>query len=261
MPFTISHAGFVLPLRKRLSARVLCGLMIGCVVPDFGYFIRDFGLASYAHTVMGALLFSVPVGFVIYMTTILCFRRIVAVLPDPHSGFLMTWDIHGKSIGTSLMTVLIAIFLGALSHNFADSFTHESGRAVSIFPVLASEAFIVGDEPFHVFRVLQYSGSLLGMVMIVSAYNFSLRRYCLTEHIGMWQDFRRWLLLLGVGLLTTVGAACLNIRFLYGETDLYALRAFGFKFLITWIPLFVLAFLCLAFFRPKSDSQNSQSKK
>lgn len=239
-----------------MSPRFLCGLMIGCAVPDFGYFIRNFGLASYAHTVAGALLVSVPIGFIIYMATVLCFRRIVAALPDPHCGFLMTWEIHKKTPKTSLIAVLIAIFLGALSHNFVDSFTHASGRAVSMFPVLANESFVVGDEPFHVFRVLQYAGSIIGMLMIASAYCFDLRRYCLTQHVKMWQDSRRWFSLFGLVVLTAIAAAWLNMRLLSGDLNPHTVRAFGFKFLITWIPLFGLAFLSFALSRPKADSRS-----
>jgi hypothetical protein len=243
-----------------MSGRILCALMIGCVAPDFSYVIREFGVASFAHTFAGALLVSAPLGFVSYLALILCFRRVVAVLPDPHSGFLMTWDIHRGMAGVSLIAVLIAIFSGALSHNCVDSFTHESGIAVTLLPVLATEAFSIRGEPFHVFRVLQYSGSALGMLMIVGAYYFALRSHCLTERVGMWQDSRRWLLLLGLAGLTVLVAAFLNARLLDGELNIYAIRAFGFRFLITWIPLFGLAFLCLTLLRPRSPIITTNSE-
>ena len=90
MPFTLSHAGFVISFKRCFSHDVLLGLMIGSVVPDFGYFIREFGMASFAHTIKGAFFISIPLGLAFYFLATLCFRRIVDALPQPHAGFVAT---------------------------------------------------------------------------------------------------------------------------------------------------------------------------
>lgn len=282
MPFTISHAGFVLPLRRRLSPHVLCGLMIGSIVPDFPYFVRAFGLASFAHTIPGALCVSLPVGFFVYLLVRLTFRRIAGTLPKPHSRFLASWGINEPEEKRNLLAVTAAILAGALAHNFVDSFTHASGVVVSIFPVLSKAAFHLDGEPFHVFRILQHFGSALGMAMIVAAYWSGLIRHCRSTGCRIWQDSRSWLSLFGLTTLTMLIAAALNAEFLPGKFDFYALRVFGFKFLITWLPIMGVTFLCFATWgsrtpktnyeqtgpgqpstRPQSDSksgQNSQSE-
>jgi len=182
------------------------------------------------------------------------------VLPKPHAEFLATWDINKQTPKISLVVVLIAIFVGALSHNFIDSFTHESGLSVTMFPILSSEVFSIRGEPYPVFRLLQYSGSALGMAMILGAYWFAFRRHCRSGGLEMWQDPRRWLLLLGLTSVTILVAACLNARLLSEDLNFYTLRVFGFRFLITWIPLFGLAFLCLAIVRGRSDSSREIGK-
>jgi hypothetical protein len=256
MPFTISHAAFVLPFRRFVPPAVLCGLMIGSIVPDFGYFIRAFGVASFAHTVLGALCFSLPVGWAMYLLMRFSFKRIAKVLPIPHSSFLMSWGIERPIGMRTLFAVAVALFVGALSHNFVDSFTHPSGAAVLMFPVLRKEVFSFGGDPFHVFRLLQYLGSVIGMVSIIGAYWFGLSRHCCATGTRMWQDCRGWLVLIGVTGLTILVAAALNAEYFPRDLNFYAFRVFGFKFLITWLPIIGLAILCLAvLITPQSESE------
>jgi len=246
MPFTISHAGFVLPFRRLVPPAVLCGLMIGSIIPDFGYFIREFGVASFAHTVMGALCFSLPAGLAMYLLMRFSIKRIAKVLPIPHSSFLMSWGID-RHIGLqTLLAAAVAIFVGALSHNFVDSFTHQSGAAVSMFPVLRKEVVSFGGDPLHVFRLLQYLGSATGMVIIIGAYWLGLSRYCRATGIRIWQDSRGWLVLIGVTGFTILVAVAMNAEYFPRDLNFYAFRVFGFKFLITWLPVIGLAILCLA---------------
>ena len=256
MPFTISHAGFVLPFRRVLPPAILCGLMIGSIVPDFGYFIGEFGIASFAHTVPGALCVSLPVGLTVYLLMRLSCGRIAKVLPSPHSSFIMSWGIDRLVGMRTLLAVAFAIFIGAQSHNFIDSFTHQSGVAVSMFPVLSKEVFSFGGDPFHVFRLLQYLGSAIGMAIIIGAYGFGLSRHCRATDTKIWQDSRRWLVLIGVTGLTIVVAAAINAEYFPRDLDFYAFRVFGFKFLITWLPILGIAILCLAtLFSPQSNSE------
>jgi Domain of unknown function (DUF4184) len=258
MPFTISHAGFVLPLKGILSAHLLCGLMIGSVVPDFGYFAREFGMASFAHTVAGAFCVSLPVGLAVYLLVGLSFRRIADTLPNPHSSYLRSWGIDWPCSKRNLLGIMTAIFVGALSHNFVDSFTHESGAAVAMFPALSKEAVYFRGEPLHVFRILQYSGSVLGMGMILAAYWLGLRRHCRARGCRVWQDCRSWIVLIGLTSVTMLFAAALNAELFPRELDFYAFRVFGFKFLITWLPVFGMAFLCYAILRtPTPNSEQA----
>ena len=248
MPFTISHAGFVLPFRRALPPPVLFGLIVGSIVPDFGYFVREFGVASFAHTVLGAICVSLPVGLLVYLLVHLSFGRIAQALPHPHSSFLMSWGIDKLTGMRTLLAVLVSIFLGALFHNFVDSFTHESGAVVSMFPVLSQKAFSIGGEPLHIFRLLQYLGSVVGMAVIMTAYWFGLSRHCRAEGTRIWQDVRGWLVLMGVIGLTVLVATAVNAKHFPKDLNFYAFRVFGFKFLITWLPLIGLASMCLAAF-------------
>ena len=255
MPFTISHAGFVLPLRGRVSAHVLCGLITGSVAPDFPYFVRAFGVASFAHTGLGALCVSLPIGWALYLIFRLSFRRIILLLPKPHADFIAAWGLERAVPKHGFIAIGGAIFGGALFHNFCDSFTHKSGVAVSMFPVLSREVFSIGGEPLPLFRILQYSGSILGLMMICGTYFFALRRHCRARGRAVGRGAAGWRSLLSLMNVTMGMAVVFNAEFIPRALEIYPLRVFAFQFLITWGPIVGLAFLCLAMIRGRPKKQ------
>jgi hypothetical protein len=251
MPFTISHAGFVVPFKGLFSPHVLVGLLIGSIVPDFPYFIRAFGCASFAHTVAGALCVCLPIGAVLYVLLRKYLRWMAMILPKPHSDFFMNWEINQSDANPHWLIVMVAIFAGALSHNFVDSFTHESGRAVMMFPILSKEVLFFHGLSLHAYRILQYGGSVLGLAILATSYWLELSRHCQTTSTKLWQDPRHWLVLIMTICLTGLTAALLNSEFIPTTFDFFDLRVFVFKFLITWIPLTGVCFLGLAVLRAK----------
>lgn len=66
MPFTLSHAGLVLPFCRRLSSGLILALLIGALSPDFGYFLRLYSLATFSHTLTGLLVVVFPVSWLLY---------------------------------------------------------------------------------------------------------------------------------------------------------------------------------------------------
>ena len=223
--------------------------MIGSIVPDFPYFIRAFGVASFAHSFLGAVVVSLPLGFALYLLVSQIFGSVAKALPAPHPGFLLSWSVEKPSGMRAILGIASAVLIGALLHNFVDSFTHEPGAAVRLFPFLRTEATAINGEPLPVFRILQYGGSILGLVMLLIGYWSGLRRYCRALDCVMWQDSRRWLELLALVAGTVLLATALNFRLIPRAFDFYEFRVFGFKFLITWLPIFGLVFLAFVRFR------------
>jgi len=155
MPFTISHAAFVLPFKRFVSERQLCALMVGSLAPDFVYFTRDFKVARFAHTLPGAVAVSLPIGLLVYWIVSVGFRRFADRMPDPHAAFLSTWDLYVRKGRASFLSLVLFVFLGVLSHTVVDSITHKTGTAVSWFPVLSRELFTLRGVSMPVFRLLQ----------------------------------------------------------------------------------------------------------
>jgi hypothetical protein len=60
--------------------------------------------------------------------------------------------------------------LGAFSHLLWDSLTHHDGWIVQMFPVLNSPVFVFPQGTMRVYYILQYAGSLAGIVIMVYWY-------------------------------------------------------------------------------------------
>jgi|HubBroStandDraft_1064217.scaffolds.fasta_scaffold451974_2 hypothetical protein len=58
MPFTLAHAAAALPFRR--LHLVWSGLVIGTFAPDLEYFVRFSPNDGYGHTLVGALVLSLP---------------------------------------------------------------------------------------------------------------------------------------------------------------------------------------------------------
>lgn len=169
MPFTFSHPAIVLPLtllpRRWFS---LTGLVIGSLTPDFEYFLRMRIKSTYSHTLEGLFCFDLPLGLLLAFL----FHKIVkdklienlpAFLKSRFSIFRMfEWNQYFK---LNWRAVIISILIGAASHLFWDSFTHETGFFVELIPVLQQSVDFLGMT-IPILKILQHSSSLVGGIVI-----------------------------------------------------------------------------------------------
>ncbi len=160
MPFTISHAAAVLPLRKlRLP---LAAMMIGSMAPDFPYFLSGELWRTSTHDLGGVFLVCWPMGLAVWLLFVhLLERPSIELLPEP-------WRLripHSDSSFTfrSLALASIAVIVGALTHIAWDAFTHAGTPMTRLFPLLGQEAFPVRGRSVPVYFVLQVLSSLVGL--------------------------------------------------------------------------------------------------
>ena len=147
MPFTFSHPAIVLPLtflpRQWFS---LTGLVIGSLTPDFEYFLRMRIKSNYSHTIDGLFWFDLPLGLLLA----LIFHNIVrdslfdnfpSILKSRFLAFRQfDWNDHFKR---KWFVVAISILIGAASHIFWDSFTHDHGYFVQTIPALQNSLNLI----------------------------------------------------------------------------------------------------------------------
>lgn len=127
MPFTPCHVLAVVPFRKRLP---WLALVIGAMIPDFGYF---FPWTPYfyesAHTLPRLFTFCLPVGLALFVLVRAIRPGWIQLVPQawalPMSDISKPWD---------WVRVAVALFLGALTHFFWDSWTHPYGYFVQRWP-------------------------------------------------------------------------------------------------------------------------------
>ena len=172
MPFTFSHPAIVLPLtflpRQWFS---LTGLVIGSLTPDFEYFIRMRIQSNYSHTISGLFWFDLPLGIILAfifhnIVRDSLFVNLPKFLKSRFYNFMrFEWNNYFKN---NWFIIIISILIGASSHLFWDSFTHDHGYFVRTIPQLTNSIDFFGNH-VPVLKIVQHSSSLIGGLTIVIA--------------------------------------------------------------------------------------------
>lgn len=177
MPFTLSHsiASYLFKsgvTRGYLSAT---GLILGCMAPDFEYFLRMKMLGEWGHQWSGIFLFDLPVAMILavlihkllrdpvilHLPKILKQRLIIYVGKPLPLGSVRYWLVLGLSI-----------LFGITTHLFWDAFTHHSGYFVQHYALLSYQIEWFGQS-VYLYKVLQHLSSLGGLTLI-GLYIYSL---------------------------------------------------------------------------------------
>jgi len=170
MPFTLAHAAAALPFRR--TKLIQSAVVIGCFVPDFGYFVRlapkAGGGHTFGHTLTGLFVLDLPLGMAVFWL----FHRYAK---EP----LWTWLPEAirqrvklgprtplKGVAQSAL-VLLSILVGAATHILWDSVTHPSFWPVRHWHFLRStiQLPIAGSIPWY--DLLQNASSVLGTIVVL----------------------------------------------------------------------------------------------
>lgn len=221
MPFTVSHAAAVLPLRRVLPALPLTAMVIGSMVPDFGFLIPHLD-RHLSHGFVGLLTFCLPMG---WFAQCLFWRGLqgplLDLLPRPLQRRLQA-VLGTESRG--LLRVSAALLLGSLSHIVWDGITHADGFVARSLPVLQARVFTLGDGPM-VCEVLQHASSALGLVALAMYACRWFSRSSPGEARAL--QYRTFWLLVLLLVPTCVGLLSLLARLPLDEIDHVAATAAG----------------------------------
>lgn len=199
MPFTFSHPAIVLPLtflpRQWFS---LTGLVIGSLTPDFEYFLRMKIKSNFSHTIDGLFWFDLPLGLLLAfifhnIVRNSLFDNLPTILKSRFSTFKQfNWNGHFKRNG---FVVTISILIGAASHIFWDSFTHDHGYFVETIPALQNSVDFLGRK-IPILKILQHSSTLLGGLLITYTLNKLPENNTEKENTTL----KYWIILIGLTL-------------------------------------------------------------
>ena len=158
MPFTPSHAVAILPFaRTPLPA---AALVIGSMAPDLQYFV-PLGLnRSASHSWPGILYIDIPIGIASMLLWMLLLRAPVLDYSPRWLRERMTPPARARGRVVYAALVLAALALGILTHLVLDFPTHRGWLSEHWTWMQGS----VG--PFTVIRILHFSASVLGAVII-----------------------------------------------------------------------------------------------
>ncbi len=165
MPFTVSHAAAVLPLR-RFRSLPLAALVIGSMSPDFSYF-TPWTLYLYTHSIPALFWFCWPLGLALWIL----FVRVVetptlALLPD---SWKARFTPSERPFTAGLIArASIAVVIGAATHITWDAFTHGNTPVVRAMPSLHVTVFEIGDYAVPLYKLLQHLSTLFGLAALAT---------------------------------------------------------------------------------------------
>ena len=165
MPFTFSHPAIIIPLRKWFS---FTGLIFGSMSPDFEYFLKMRISNLHGHTFWGVFCFDLLISIIIaFIFHNIIRNQLIKNLPDFfNSRFNHINDFNwNKYFSKHWLIVIISIIIGASSHIFWDSFTHDTGFFVKQIPFL-QEKISFRDYSFPVLKILQHFSTVIGALYI-----------------------------------------------------------------------------------------------
>ncbi|MGV3459545.1 MAG: DUF4184 family protein [Flavobacterium sp.] len=233
MPFTFSHPAIVLPLTFLPKGWFsITGLVIGSLTPDFEYFIRMRIQSDYSHTLGGLFWFDLPLGIVlafIFHNVVrdILFDNLPVVLKSRLVQFTdFHWNVYFRQ---KWLVVIISVLIGAASHIFWDSFTHDHGYFVETIPALQGSIEIL-DRQIPILKILQHTSTFLGAIVIL----FAIAKLPSDKSIRGTISLKYWVIVLALTVLITAVRLSFGLSYkLFGHLLVTAISALMIALIIS----------------------------
>jgi len=204
MPLTLAHPIAVAPLwyvaRKRLD---LPALITGAMIPDIMYFLYLRPVLNMGHTVPGIIIQGIPASLLLLWVFFTLMRAPLAAL-FPRSLAPLLPPTYTFFPAQRFAVIVLSIALGAATHVFWDSFTHDGRMMVTLLPILETQ---IG--PLPVYKYLQYGSGIFGTVAVVIWGATALRNQPQAPHDHLPKQTRTLALLIILGVTAVVIAIAL----------------------------------------------------
>ena len=165
MPFTPAHILAIVPIVAiRRSPLPLSALVIGSMIPDLPLFVAFAPDYGDTHSVGGLFTACLPLGLAAILAFQLVMKRpLFLLLPaviQRRCGDASASCLRGPR---TVIYAAIAVVIGAATHVFWDSFTHEGRWGTRQFPLLNETALTVAGHDFTGSKLLQYGCTAVGL--------------------------------------------------------------------------------------------------
>ena len=174
MPFTfLAHQAPVLPLklwRPRWFSGA--GLAIGSMAPDFDKFIDGADATRYGHTLLGQVVYCLPLSIGIYWLLVrVAAPTLARVGPDLGPLRLRDYAVAlaaAPALRQRWPSLVASILVGSVSHVAFDGFTHADPRVVALFPILRARTVTLGAADYWSPALFQLLATALGTVVTLA---------------------------------------------------------------------------------------------
>jgi hypothetical protein len=248
MPFTPAHPAIILPfIRSRYFSAT--GLIIGSMSPDFEYFFKMSVNSAYSHSIAGLFYFDLPVTIMLALLFHqVAKNNLISNLPIFFQRrFQDTWHFNFLNyLKRHWWIFLISALVGAASHIFWDSFTHNNRFFVRQFSsIYQSISVPFQGANYPLFYVLQQiSTTVGGAIMLI--YIFAKKPQPLQQLVT--PKIIYWISVIAIATLV------LRIRFLISPAD-YDLG----NVVVSSISGLLIALVCCGFINFKNSIHYQRS--
>jgi hypothetical protein len=168
VPFTLAHAAAALPLRR--TRLVPSALVIGTFAPDFEYFIRLSPGGGFGHSVLGAVVFILPLSLVVlWLFHSVVKVPAVALLPDAMQRRLVPYLGKFRFVPfTRFALIVFSLLLGIATHLLWDSFTHSRTWLYHHWSYLAQPMHIPVVGTWVHYKVFGYISTIFGTLIVLA---------------------------------------------------------------------------------------------
>ena len=168
MPFTLAHAATALPFRR--TRLVSSALVVGTFAPDFEYFIRLSPGGGFGHSIVGAVVLTLPISLVVLWL----FHSVVKVpavslLPNsmqrrlvPYLGKFRFFPFKRFAL------IVLSLLLGIATHILWDSVTHSHTWLFQHWPYLSQPMYLPFAGPLAHYKVFQYISTVFGTLLVLA---------------------------------------------------------------------------------------------
>jgi hypothetical protein len=167
VPFTLAHAAAALPFKR--TRLVMSALVVGCLSPDFEYFIRLAPGGRLGHTLPGLFILDLPLGFIVlWLFHAFAKKPLLTCLP---SGFQSRLRQHADPFPfrrtQRIILIMASILIGAMTHIVWDSFTHPTFWPYRHWTFLSHPVHLPFARTFQIYKLLQHASSLFGCIVLL----------------------------------------------------------------------------------------------
>jgi membrane-bound metal-dependent hydrolase YbcI (DUF457 family) len=168
VPFTLAHAAAALPLRR--TRLVPSALVIGTFAPDFEYFIRLSSGGGFGHTILGALVFILPVSLVVlWLFHSVVKVPVVSLLPDGMQRRLIPYLGKFRFFpGARFALIVASLLLGIATHILWDSFTHARTWLFHHWSYLSQPMYLPVVGPLAHYKVFGHVSTVFGTLIVLA---------------------------------------------------------------------------------------------
>ena len=143
-------------------------MIVGCMSPDFEYFVHLRTWRTIGHTPLGILVMDLPASLaVLWVFHRVVKRPLLFLVPERYDHLAAVADTPFRfgPVGR-FVAICASILLGAVSHVAWDSLTHSNGWVVERVPFLSERFFKSTGAPVPLYSLLQIASGVVGLLFL-----------------------------------------------------------------------------------------------